>query len=596
MPKLESKKKKKMQWFKQVKKVNFKNDEIKRGAQYEEHLPRTSIKQIIEFPIIELSKFEVKGEDYRLNTKIPDIKTKKREIKTPIIKFNQKPTIIQNLSDFNFKLPNTPHKNREVKIPIITLPSFNKTEIQIPYFKTNTPNISFKKRENKVPIYSIYNREILSSKYKFNILIDPVFMEHLQTQILEETEKIWKSKKISKNTSSPENLKPPNMTLDDGFIEDDIPEEIVGLTSAQFSKRPVVIFLKDPDNSYTPIIEIFCQKIYREIEGGFAEPKRITNHEDFKEIIEFWLKAEKMIFTLDFKDTKEKVELNKEFLKNNLEQLYNQGLGFIIFKNIEFQQDFYPNDHLDITYLIITPNKRLENNYELNLQLCSLLWGFVEPDKEFFDAYPETKKKFNAIFYEAKKKYDYILNNIGQPYDRATKRHEGIIRESDDVHYILKRFVVKYISNKLGFDKLKDIGLIKKNIQTEYKKYSDEFNDLNYPDIIVDVDAEYFKNEAFEIETLFREGIQKLKNTIDKYENFNINKLNIVLDNITFLNHIHEIKELLIMHEHEDKDYKLEFWTLNLSENKLSNYKQVIEHLEKIQKLGLLPIFNVKRF
>jgi len=68
------------------------------------------------------------------------------------------------------------------------------------------------------------------------------------------------------------------------------------------------------------------------------------------------------------------------------------------------------------------------------------------------------------------------------------------------------------------------------------------------------------------------------------------------LDNITFLNHIHEIKDLKIMHQYENKGFELEFWTLDLSNSKLINYSEVIKRLIEFEKTGLLPIFHQNRY
>lgn len=597
-----SKEKSISRYSKKVKKIHFKTFK-ESDTQVEEDLQRTSIEQIVGFPLLNFNKPEVNLENVGFNTKIPNIEIKHREIIAPIVEFFQKTSLIQQIGDFDLNLPDCSIRKRDFTIPIINLASFNKNEILSLDFEKKIPDIRVKIREKTIPIYSRYNRENLHNNYRFNVKVDSIFLTYLPNPDLED---IKETKKHSEKVDPSEDLNPLNGIPDEGFIEDHIPQEILGFIPHQFSKKPVVLFLNDPDSSYTPILELLCQRIYREIEGGFAEPKKITNHKDFMEIINFWLKAEHMIFTIDYKVPSKHIssdvddiygQLDEEFLRNNLEQLYNQGLGFIIFKNIILDPEkFYPKEHLDIDYRTIEPNERLDNNFEMTLQLCSFLWGLVKPNIDTFYISPENKKKFNAIFYESKKMYDKILTEIGQPYDRATKRHEGVSKESHDVHYKLKRFVVKYISNELGFSKKKDISSINKYIHTESKYSNKEFKRFNYPDILVDKDAEQFKSEAFEIETLFAEGIKKIDKTIDKYENYPINKLNIVLDNITFLNHIHEIKDLKIMHQYENKGFELEFWTLDLSNSKLINYSEVIKRLIEFEKTGLLPIFHQSQY
>ena len=597
-----SKEKRISRYSKKVKKIHLQTFK-ESDAQVEEVLQITSIEQIVGFPLLNFNKPEVNLENVGFNTKIPNIGIMHREIIVPIIEFFQKSSFIQQIDYFDLNLPDCSNRKRDFIIPLINLASFNKDEILSLDFEKKIPDIQVKIREKTIPFYSIYNRENLHNNYRFNSKVDSIFLKYLPNPDLED---IKETKKYSEKVDPSEDLNPPNDIPDKGFIDDPIPQEIFGLTSHQFSKKPVVLFLNDPDSSYTPILELLCQKLYREIEGGFAEPKKITNHKDFMEIINFWLKAEHMIFTIDYKtpsklknshDHEKYGQLDEDFLRNNLEQLYNQGLGFIIFKNIILDlEKFYPKGHLDIDFRTIEPNEGLDNNFEKTLQLCSFLWGLVKPNLDTFYISPENKKKFNAIFYESKKMYDKILTEISQPYDRATRRHKGVSKESHDVHYKLKRFVVKYLSNELGFSKKKDISSIKKYIHTESMYSNNKFTNSNYPDILVDKDAEQYKDESFEIETLFAEGIKKIDMTIDKYENYPINKLNIVLDNITFLNHIHEIQDLKIMHQHENKSFELEFWTLDLSNSKLIKFSEVIKRLKEFEKTGLLPIFHQRRY
>jgi len=101
----------------------------------------------------------------------------------------------------------------------------------------------------------------------------------------------------------------------------------------------------------------------------------------------------------------------------------------------------------------------------------------------------------------------------------------------------------------MGFKKIEDIIKIKKFIKTE-EKHSD-FNKKYQPDIYINGESEEFPNEVFEIETLFGEGInamKKIDETIEKYEESSIEKLNVVLENITLLFHLKEIKEKLKIH------------------------------------------------
>lgn len=590
------KKENQKKWKKEQKKIKEKNSELEEII-YD--------KNELMIPIVKLVNVEIVKKEVEIDKNIPIINEEEREITIPIVK-KEKLRIELHYNNFDENLPeiDTYDLDSKLRIPIIRLSKNKEIKTVLEDFNDDLPRIPSKVIPiPRIPLYRLLNQtELMTNFSSFDNSIENQFL------ILR---KPVSSKDIreAKNQTIKEQI--PNYYEDiieslDNAQDNEykIPIKILGINSKDFSGRPVIIFLNDSDQDYTPVLEYFCKRIYREIRGGKPEPRKITNIEDFKRILEFWLKAEGMIFTIDFqKKNQGNVDVEKldwNVIRNELEQLYSQELGFIIFKNIKFEEEKHlTKEHRDITYLILNPNENLEKDFKIKRKICSLLWGFIKFNEEVFEVKPiEEISKFNFIFYEAKRIYDHILDNIREPYDEATRPHKGVIEESD-THYRIKRFVVKYISNELGYNKNEDIVSIKKLIHTE-QKYSNNKYGEDYPDILINNSAPKFQNEAFEIETLFGEGtnpINKINKTIEKYEHSPIKKVNIVMDNLTLMRHLQEIEEKIILHKYQEekRNFELEFWTLDLRNNKLISLRSFANKINDFEKGDFLPIFIMNK-
>lgn len=229
-----------------------------------------------------------------------------------------------------------------------------------------------------------------------------------------------------------------------------------------------------------------------------------------------------------------------ESVADRIEELFGQDIGFIV---VNQKIWFIPKHHIVDSLEIKIPNNLLTNK-KLKVNLCSSMWGFIKPDLLL----EETEKnflgqsKFDYIFETARKTFERKIKNIDEPYVSITKRHKGL-NESDDMHYPIKVFVVKYIADTLGLKGIKNVGKMRSIIHTEEGFDIDE---MTYPDISVDTNVRYFADEVFEVETLFGEGeysIKKVDETIGKYEKIGNppKKVNIVLENLTFFMHIEDI-------------------------------------------------------
>jgi hypothetical protein len=128
-------------------------------------------------------------------------------------------------------------------------------------------------------------------------------------------------------------------------------------------------------------------------------------------------------------------------------------------------------------------------------------------------------------------------------------------------------------------EKLSTRKEIMEKVRTE-----EELSEGVVPDVLIESDA---GKEVYEVETLFGphpEGEPDLKitKTIDKYDKVSdITKVNIVMDNFGFLLHL---KELLNKKEHfKNKQFKVEFYTLDLQNMKLISIDEFVKELKKIK-------------
>ncbi len=366
-------------YSKKVKRIQFKT--LTNNGQVEEDLQRTSIQQIVGFPLLNFDKPKDNLKTVGFNVKIPNIRIKHRETIAPIVETFQKTSVIRQIDDFDLSLPDCSIRKRNYAVPIIKLPSFNKQEILSLDFEKRIPNIRVKTRDKIIPIYSRYNRERLRNYYKFNVKVDSKFLKHLPYPPLEDLREI---KKLSEKVDNTEDLNPPNGVSEDGFIEDRVPRETFGLqkTSQKLeisqsngdngngtseskekplfdnlfhskeseisdidSGNPYVVFLPSyEDDEYIVTIWILLGEIFRKLAKKGKPKSRIH---DKKQILEEELRAEDNIdiieengndYTISI-PTNERIhtiDKNKPkkllgFVKNRLREMKTQGLGFIIF-------------------------------------------------------------------------------------------------------------------------------------------------------------------------------------------------------------------------------------------------------------------------
>jgi len=538
----------------------------------------TTVPEKVKIPIVELDKPAVELKEIEIDSEIPKITKEEAKITIPVVEL-EKPSIELKRIELDCTLPKIIPEERRLEVPLIRLEKPKKVICIITTFDERPPQVKVTKRMLKIPIYRPSKpviREIISS-----------FDSRLDAQILNLIIK-RKEKKVIEEGQTAEVISPAGESSGGGKEEEmeyDILKHIFGISkNSLFSGNPKFVYVANEE--FLGAVRYICWRIYREIKGGKAEPKIISNasKEIFKREIENWMKAENRVFSVEFKKDE---KLDKDFwesVADRMEELFGQDIGFIV---VNQKILFIPKHHIVDLLEIEIPNNLLAEK-KLQAKLCSIMWGFINPDLLL----EETKKnflgqsKFDYIFEVARKNFERKIKSIGEPYVSITKRHRGL-NESDDMHYPIKVFVVKYIADTLGLKGIRDVDKMRDIIHTEETFNRDKFgmDETTYPDIYVDSNAQHFADEVFEAETLFGEGeysLKKIDETIEKYEKISNppKRVNIVLENLTLLIHLKDIVEKKKIHEKLNRKFELEFWTLDIQNNKLLSLEEVVRKIK----------------
>jgi hypothetical protein len=532
-------------------------------------VPLEKEKEYILIPLIKLEKVpELKIEKLELSKEIPIIE-KEKVLSIPIIKLH-KPSFMFKECLLDYEIPKIKKIKRIISIPII------RTKIP-PQLSTLFSEFDKKVKEPalppplpiKVPIY----RKAILIPLKFLLESFDLTINEQLMQCLEKKEKMKEELLIEKVEA--ETVEP---IVPSTGAEEEIPElfDLIFLIKGGGkidSPNPKIIGLEElKEDSYIGALRTICMRIYREKVGGKPEPMIISklNEDTFRTEVERWMKAENRIFSVSLEGLEKlkEEELKKfwENVKDRVEELFSQGFGFIIFDKPVV---FFPEHHM-IDIINIKPKIM---DVKLKKAIASMIWGFVNLNDV-------KSTQFDLIFEAARKKFEEKLRSIGEPYLTATSRDKDS-NESDDLHYPIKLFLVKYLAKEMN---LKNIDQIKEVIKTE----CEDFKDYR-PDIYVS--SGKFAYQIFEVETLFKQGnfpLKKIDETIEKYEKAsNIHKVNIVIDNMAFLMHINGLRKKLKLHkelqEKGKRKFNLEFYTLDLQSGSLIPLSEIVKKLKNFK-------------
>ena len=476
-----------------------------------------------------------KTEEKESISKTKKEKTRIKAKKSEPIKYNKigrteilKPPIFQIDIDTELKIPSIKkypqieYRNK-IKPMIIEEESYSSMLI--------IPNLA---EESAINYPSVISPRRILKTVSTRITIPKVILEEiplqkrvsLQERALEETVERAKITDVSKSSGSEieiESEEIPNF-LDLLFIGG---EEIE-------SGEPVMICLEETDkNSFFGALETICKRIYREKRGGKPKAVIFSDVEELKREIR-WIEAEDKIFSarLSKEEWDKLKKQDRDRIFNRIEQLFSQNFGFIIFNGIFYS---FPERHR-VNIIMLKPR---ELDTKLARKISEMVWGSVKT---------EESGTFDYIFDSARKNFEETLKAIskerGGIYVDATKPNEG---DESEEHLLMKQFLVRYLTQKLIEDgKLPpkpDLLQIKEKIKTE-KDTKEELGG----DISADIKVE---DTVYEVETLFSEDREgkiarnKITHTIGKYEEItSVQKINLVLDNLTFLRHLKDLKEI----------------------------------------------------
>lgn len=539
-------------------------------------------------PILKLSDPEIVFKDIEFSKEIPNIRKEEHEIKVPIL-YIFSPTLEEKEIKLNKFIPNVEIiKYENLIIPLIKLNKIN-VKCTITNFQTDIPKIKPRLETRlKVPIYKVSKTPMIKVISLFDVKIDKKLLQMLEVN---------KFNIVNQYSSSFLKYKIPEASEGEKIEEE--PQDIISFVFSGYSTRitskgPIVILYKELENDSTiGSFETICKRVFRERkeeeEPGYFPIKKLDDF-NIREI-EKYLKPEGNIIRIDLdllnKDAKNKEEniyniLSEESLKETISRFIIGEISFLIFKTRDSNlYDYYKNvlerisENIEhpLKFMIITPQDITLDQKKIFTELA---WGLHIKDvnieiKNISGDRPKGTTLDDIFNKYGKIKHEEYLKNLeterGGIYALVTNKNKG---EESDLHLQIKWFIVKLLSQKHKFKTLLEI---ENYIKTEEPlPESNVKGTLPIPDI-----WDIKENIVYEVETLFsqdREGStpqKKIYDSIKKYEGTSINKINIILDNLTFLFHLKEIWGIKknIKEWEEKTNKKVEFLTLDLENHKL---------------------------
>jgi|GEM_PF-1745825 len=353
-------------------------------------------------------------------------------------------------------------------------------------------------------------------------------------------------------------------------------EKIFGSTIKLVSERPIVIFAERPENENLEYIE-FLKRILREVYririGGLPSPAHVsTRFEEIKDET----RAGKSIYVIDV-DRVEPKEKDR-VLQDKLKELYSQNFGFLAFYgsggNLDKIRDLWE-------FKLVVREKtfskfeklpgfidiKVPEDKDLLFKLVNLFWGQMKrelPAGIELDRYAVTLE--NEFYGKIERYANYVKIKKNEKWIRVPT---GLIVEPSEeetiLHYALKGFIIEFIHREL------DVPIEK--ISTEK-----EFGDIK---IDVFVNDEKLGQVAIEIETLYGTCIPiiKLRKTAESRAERGLRTW-IVIPNPQLMIYL---KDVLTLREYLRKKYgnSVEFYTLNIENNKLISIKEFIEKIRE---------------
>jgi len=253
-----------------------------------------------------------------------------------------------------------------------------------------------------------------------------------------------------------------------GLLELLIPEEREKLrrllgASAEYVGEPIIIILPESKYHLWYLFWIICREIYREVRGAYPEPIVLL-----EKGCDLWLRsAEKLtkkIVILHERFIKESKE--KEWFKKKLQEMFSQGLGFLIMivENVSKTEKFIkelckPYEGRVISIEAIPELSHLSSNLakvlsvEFGIQFSEISKDLEAKDKIISVTEGEVKEYLqpDIIVARADRIYRDILEELLLSNYLAYVRRDVSEYESED-HVAMKVLAVKYLHERVGIE------------------------------------------------------------------------------------------------------------------------------------------------
>lgn len=564
----------------------------------------------INIPILELEKPKIVLKEMVIDKEIPEIEEEDRELNIPII-IKEKSKVDLKNNGFDNNIPRIKPSDSNLIIPFIKLTKSRQVRVK-ENFNDRLPQIRPKKiKAQQIPKYNIeVKKEVRTKIFSFdNSINDLLSKKHSGLREIEKIEE--KLKKTTQNEQVTEVLVENDEDIPSEGLENhgklpDIINFIFNISNRELSgsKRPKLVLYKELEiDSTIGFFTTICLKIMRE--KGILNPKILPMKKldpfNKKEITKY-INADRKIIIIDLGDYDKDIKDSKVwFIKDNLMELIRKFIhgefGLIIFKTRS------PNLYKYCEKVLTNLEKEVENIVDIvylepnfienKKELIALVWGNLElediDDTEI--EYDDDLERLTGmgilddINKKAQAKYEQILENLEEEneglYINATNPHDN---EESDEHKQLKWFLIKVLT----------IDLVKNGVLPK-EPYSDKIREIietESEDKGVIADVKY-KNSVYEVETFFTQDVEgkkpteKLNYTINKYEKDVNVKINIILENLTLLRHLKKIISVW-KQKSKERSEKIEFFTLDLQNNKLISLSKIIKRLKNIQNKNSL--------
>ncbi len=365
-----------------------------------------------------------------------------------------------------------------------------------------------------------------------------------------------------------------------------------------------IVFQKPFSHEYEckDTLHYLCLRSLREYVGE-AKTRAISG-EYGKDEVERYL-GEKGITIIDEEKLKEKglfketaqgliLEIKEEALADRLRS-FAEGFKFVIFyvapkeSRILYEKLWKLRSKFHDKIFWITPKQTI--TLENVVKISKLIWAFVDiPGVGNYDDLFGYGK--NVYYGKLEDVREAVMHGLEKPYPIVKTHRLG--HESRE-HYLLKCFVAKSFVDKPPEEMV--LSRVPKERRYEKIKFEYEFEPSK---IIADAYIEDDKI-AIEVETLFEEGafggepIAKIRDeTVEKYlkHEIPINKLWILMENVTVARHLRELLMLRDLYkrrrEKEEMRFSVDFFTLDLKNERLMPIEEFAHFLYDI-KMSLNP-------